>query len=391
MSAASTTVNATDRTIESAGLATPKHLPALDGLRAVAILMVILTHVNQGWVAALSIYVNSWPEMPTFALRGSLRGIGAGAANGVQLFFVVSAFTLTIGMPRYGRRLVTYATRRLARVGPGYWVAGILYTLLAGMAPRMWAPDGVSPLDLLVAFLFGSVWRGEGPLAVVPGGWSVCCEVAFYVALPFALLVIDNRLWRAGLLAALAAAFAQWRYIHGLRGGSSGFYLFVSPTQQAAVFLCGIIAAIVYQRNILPPMRGPGILAMGLLLAAVLVLPLLPIPAWVLQGHLIFAVLVAGAVVLAAHDPPWLLANRAMRRIGEVSYSMYLVHFVILLPSLKLALWLVPAADWRTMLIHYAITTAAAFVIACFTYAVIERPAIRWAARQSSRWMVPAD
>jgi peptidoglycan/LPS O-acetylase OafA/YrhL len=255
----------------------------------------------------------------------------------------------------------------------------------------MWAPDGVSPLDLLVAFLFGSVWRGEGPLAVVPGGWSVCCEVAFYVALPFALLVIDNRLWRAGLLAALAAAFAQWRYIHGLRGGSSGFYLFVSPTQQAAVFLCGIIAAIVYQRNILPPMRGAGILAMGLLLAAVLVLPLLPIPAWVLQGHLIFAVLVAGAVVLAAHDPPWLLANRAMRRIGEVSYSMYLVHFVILLPSLKLALWLVPAADWRTMLIHYAITTAAAFVIACFTYAVIERPAIRWAARQSSRWMVPAD
>jgi peptidoglycan/LPS O-acetylase OafA/YrhL len=70
-----------------------------------------------------------------------------------------------------------------------------------------------------------------------------------------------------------------------------------------------------------------------------------------------------------------------MRKIGEVSYSMYLLHFAVLAPSFRLAASLLPAGDWRTFLAHMAITTAMTFLLSCCTYRLIERPAVRWAAR----------
>jgi peptidoglycan/LPS O-acetylase OafA/YrhL len=74
----------------------PKHMPAMDGLRGVAIIMVVFTHIGGGVNTALAIVQNTegWP--PSFQLPFWLDKILESAGNGVQLFFVVSAFTLTI-------------------------------------------------------------------------------------------------------------------------------------------------------------------------------------------------------------------------------------------------------------------------------------------------------
>ena len=108
----------------------PRHLPALDGLRGIAILLVILTHASGGWLAAASIELDtfSWPA--TFSLPGWLSRVSGQAIHGVTLFFVVSAFTLTLSLAK-GGDLRAYAIRRIARVGPGYWLAGIVYPLIA--------------------------------------------------------------------------------------------------------------------------------------------------------------------------------------------------------------------------------------------------------------------
>lgn len=359
----------------------PKHMPALDGLRGVAILLVILSHVSSGWPAALSILENTNGWTSTFTLPVWLSRASDSARDGVQLFFVISAFTLTLRMGRSSdSSLRSYAFRRLARVGPGYWLAAIGYTLVAGLSPRLWAPHGVSGADLAIATVFGSPWQGGAALAVVPGGWSVCCEIVFYIALPFLIWVISGRIFRALLLVGLAIFVAWVR--QSLVADPDGFSSFFNPVVQAPVFLCGVAAAIILMRATLPPPRIPGA-AILLLAIGIFAIPFSPVPH--LPHYLQFGFLVAVVVALAAIHPPWILATRFMRKIGEVSYSMYLVHFAVLAPSLRLAERLFPANDWRTMIIDFVITSATSFTISCLTFVIIERPAIRWASGRTRR------
>jgi peptidoglycan/LPS O-acetylase OafA/YrhL len=329
----------------------PKHMPALDGLRGVAILMVILAHAGDG---------------PGVALPHWLGAFLNSAQLGVALFFIVSAFTLTVRAQRDHGGLRSYALRRLARVGPGYWLAGVAYTLVFGLSPRLFAPHGVGTADMIVAAVFGSAWQGGASLAVVPGGWSISCEIAFYIALPFLIRIIDGRIWRAIALTGLAIAVARLYTYYAMLGGADSFSVYVNPIGQAPVFLCGVTAALLAARARWRLVPGLAIA----LLALTIVTP----------SQLPFAFLAAAVVALSAVHPPWLLASRAARRIGEVSYSMYLIHFALLRTSFRMAEWLIPASDWRTMLLFFAVTASATFAIACLTYQFVELPVIRWAA-----------
>jgi peptidoglycan/LPS O-acetylase OafA/YrhL len=352
----------------SPGMVLPKHMPALDGLRGVAILLVLLTHVAQGWSGALSIYEDPAGLPPTFSIPSWLRLVASGASHGVQLFFVVSAFTLTVRAREKPGSLPGYALRRLARVGPGYWLAGLVYTCLAGFGPRLWAPDGVSGVDLVVAAVFGSVWRGGGSLAVVPGGWSVCCEVAFYVMLPVILWAARGQVRLAAWLTCASMVIACVWIVYGVE--LSAF----DPVLQAPVFMCGVTAAFVVLQG-----RNPGIsrLPLVLLFAAIVLLPVSPIGAAGFLSQTVFAAISATVVALVAVDPPSFLASPPMRAIGQVSYSMYLVHFALLSGALRAALWIVPSSDWRTMAVHFCLTAAGSFALSCVTYRLIEQPAVR--------------
>jgi exopolysaccharide production protein ExoZ len=355
-------------------------MPALDGLRAVAILMVVLTHVTRGRQAALSIVYDTtnWPT--SFALPSWLEKIGNAGDLGVQLFFVVSAFTLTVRASRSNEDLKGYALRRIFRVGPGYWLAGIAYTLLAGFAPRLWAPDGISPTDIAVAAAFGSAWQGGASFAVVPGGWSISAEVAFYFALPVIIRMINGRIWRAVALTCLAMVGAElWAFYLALHHAWD-FFAYRNPLVQAPVFLCGVTAALAAMRFKMP--NWPN-MALLLLSFAILLLPVLHVQG--LLQHLPFALLAAGAAALSATHPSRVLASTALGRVGEVSYSMYLVQFACLYGSLRMAEFLFPSANWVTMLVHYAFTASASFGLACLTFKFVEQPPIRWAAAQCRR------
>ena len=351
----------------------PKHLPALDGLRGVAILLVVLTHCSGGWQAALSLTQNTRLWAPTFDLPRWLGVVSGEAVHGVTLFFVVSAFTLTRSLAQ-GADLRRYVIRRVARVAPGYWLAGIAYTLAAGLVPRLWAPDGVAPSDLVVAAVFGSAWQGGASMAVVPGGWSVSCEVAFYAALPLLLWVIQGRLWRAAALTVTASVAVQIAARHGIVAHTWSYVpQYINPMVQAPVFLCGITAALLVRHSHLPYLPYCPYVLLALAIFAV---PFNPVGEWYLQHHLAFAVLAAAAVALAATRPPRLLGSAVMRRVGEVSYSMYLVHFALLSPSLWLAERLVPADHWQTLALHLLLTSSTSFVAATVLHRWVEVPGI---------------
>ena len=343
-------------------------------------MMVVLTHCSGGWQAALAPWQDTLAMPLTFTVPLWLGTIAGQGSHGVQLFFVISAFLLTIQAGRRHDDWLAYTVRRIARVGPGYWLAGLAYAVPTGLAPRLWAPSGVMPTDLGIAAAFGSAWQGGASLAVVPGGWSVCCEVAFYAVLPALLWLIGGRLWRAVLLAGAAAIgvllLTQWELTHG------GWHFvphFINPLVQAPVFLAGIAAAVSTQR--LRPSRLPDA-TLALLALAVFGIPLLGIvvPMRQMLSHLPFAVLAASAVALAAQDPPRVLASALMRRLGKVSYSLYLVHFAQLAPCLAAAEWLKPSDGWATLALHFGLTASVSFGAACLGYRWVEQPCIRWAA-----------
>jgi peptidoglycan/LPS O-acetylase OafA/YrhL len=354
----------------------PKHMPALDGLRGVAILLVILTHVSTGWLSASAIYSDPGPLPETFMMPTWLLKIAHAGDLGVVLFFVVSAFTLTVRSTQWREDLAGYALRRVTRVGPGYWLAGIGYTLFAGLAPRMFAPNGISGIDFVVSALFGTSLHGGPAFAVVPGGWSVSVEICFYIALPAALRFIDGQIHRAlsATLIIMVLTEAWSVYVKHVYGWS--FFIYANPIDHAPVFLVGITAALIASRGRLP---NRPILAVGCLAFAIFALPLLHIPG--LLPQLPFAALVAISVALSARHAPRVLANRLLCHIGEVSYSMYLVHFAVLPASLHLSQWAFPASDWRTMFLHYGTSVAVSFAIACVTYKYIEQPPIRFVSR----------
>jgi len=366
----------------------PKHMPALDGLRGIAILMVILMHVGFGRSAAFSFYAVTANFPPTFVLPAWLDRIDGAAEHGVQLFFVISAFTLTLRAMTNANLNAGYLLRRIARVGPAYWLAALGYTLLTWQTPAVLASNGVMLFDYLSAISFANAWTGGAALLVVPGGWSVSCEVTFYVVLPLLLWLINGRIWRAVFLTILSAALAQARLRHYVLDGQWNFSLYANPIQHAPVFLCGITSAlIVMQRNI---PRTP-VVIVALLMTAIVSIPqgLTPPPQY-LSPYLAFSVLAAAVVALAAPYPLGVLSGGIMRKVGEVSYSMYLVHFVLLAPCLLVAEWLSPSDRWPTLIICYVLTATGSFLVACVTYRFIERPAIEWAAARTRGTLVAA-
>jgi peptidoglycan/LPS O-acetylase OafA/YrhL len=354
-------------------------MPALDGLRGVAILLVVMSHAAGGRAAAQSIFHNVVGWAMTFGLPGWADRISIGTDRGVQLFFVISAFTLTVQAMRHrGEDLGRYALRRVARIGPAFWLAALFYALFAGLGPHMWAPHGIAPADMVLGAAFASAWQGGAAMAVVPGGWSISCEVAFYLALPLLIPLTGGRIPRAVLLTLVSLALAQARAWAVMRAGGWGFPAYIHPIEQAPAFCCGVTAALVALQCRLPRVRG---LVAAVLAGAVIGLPLLGIPVWWALPNLPFAVLAAIAVAFAAAHPPAWLTGRGLRHVGTISYSLYLVHFAVLAPSLSLAMHLRPATDGITLLLHDAITLALSMPLASLTYAVIERPPIRWAAR----------
>ena len=165
-----------------------------------------------------------------------------------------------------------------------------------------------------------------------------------------------------------------------MHGGWNFVPQYINSVVQAPVFLAGIAAAVLAQRVRLP--RPPG-LSLALLALAVFGIPFLglAVRAWLVLPHLPFAALAAGVVALAAQHPPRLLASAPMRRLGEVSYSLYLVHFAFLAPCLAAAEWLTPGDGPATLTLHYGLTAAVSFGAACSGYRWVEQPSIQWAGR----------
>ena len=384
------------------------YIPAIEGLRGIAVLWVVLFHyvvVREGRFDD--------PAIAAFTAVKPLDVLAHNGYLGVDLFFIITGFLLTLPWFLRDARgesspsLREFYARRFWRIAPAYYVQLAVFFLvvlpiLKGIA--YWRSDLYVVVFNAVAhsvFLQNTTPLTSGSLNINGALWSLTAEAQYYVLLPL-VAPLFLRAPRASLVAAIAIAVA-WQM--GARHGFDGIIRFQLalgapwPWTEAMIrqllltqlpsyfahFAIGILAGRAWVRwraNPLAP--GP---RLALQFAAVAGLGVL----YVVYGHLgpflgeitwLVTPFAFGAVffALAASDTKVahpILGEGPLRWLGRVSYSAYLYHLLVL------ALWNAhpPASGWASLPLYLATV----FSIAWVSWRFVERPFLRKSSFGSSR------
>jgi peptidoglycan/LPS O-acetylase OafA/YrhL len=315
-------VNATPDPLRTAA---PYH-PALDGLRAVAVVAVVLFHAGA---------------------TSNLADLARGGFIGVSVFFTLSGYLVTTLLLRDADRLGhvdlrRFWSRRLKRLAPASLTVVLAAVLLAGTS---WS--GMRMVDAAAGVFGYTNWHvigsGEGALLrtiVGPLGpyWSLAVEEQFYVLLSIAVVVSLRTArpirtltgvvvvgWFGSLLVQLLVSGPQYRLEFGT--DAKGAELLAG---------CGL-AILLHERPGLLDRLGAGLSRAGIA-AFVVVLGIIALadldPPWLLHGGYALVSLVSTVLVASLLIPgplTSLLARSPAAFVGRMSYSWYLVHWPVIL------------------------------------------------------------
>jgi peptidoglycan/LPS O-acetylase OafA/YrhL len=313
----------------------PIRIAPLDGLRGVAILLVLLHNSGTVSGALSSIGLKLWAALV------------APGWVGVQLFFALSGFLITRilleskGADGYVRR---FYMRRILRIFPLYYAALAIVFFVAPHVRGLEALAERYPRSALWYWSYLANWALPfGSLAPSLGHfWSLAVEEQFYIVWPAVVLVLRERslaaLCISMVLAALVVRVALFRIYEPITASSAAYNFTIARCDALAM---GALVAVLarHPRAMAIALRWTYRVAVAsaLAIAAILVMqrgfhPLeFPI---VTVGQTVLAML-SGALVLLCLSPSASAATvrwqRAMsvswlRSVGKYSYAMYVVH-----------------------------------------------------------------
>lgn len=345
-----------------AAFASTRHFPALDGLRAASVLLVVTAHLHS----------DAWREL--FGQQG------------VTAFFVLSGFIITTLLVREeaatGRvSLRGFYVRRAFRVVPLYALVLAVYVVaVLGLGVEADKRAGLlHALPYYLTFtnelvLFGDAFRGQIPFYQ---SWSLGVEEKFYVLWPLLGFVL---LGRAGRFSALAVA----------TGAACVVQLVAGPdwTRWYEPVLVGCLLALLLHRRRafagLARLAGPGWMFCSVAaLAATHVL----LNYDTRLGELLYPFFAAALIVgLVTGDSPVrrALASRVVAHVGTRAYGIYLVHILVVnLVDRVVA----PDATLTAMtLLNLLAVVALSYAVADALHRTVERPLIGIGRRVSARF-----
>ena len=344
-------------------------LPALDGLRGVAVLAVMAFHFSNarfqgGWL-------------------------------GVEVFFVLSGYLITSILLNEYRATGTisvanFYVRRALRLGPAL-VAGIVLAdlvMLAFKNPAITPSFGIARSDAAALFYVANIVQVSNPgnIGAISHTWSLSIEEQFYLVWSAAMLLIvakSRQPWRWALAAGVVAALITAALL-AMHVAPASLYL-VSTTHAIGLLL-GCTAAL------WPRLRALATQPVAIAGAATLVAMSLVVKttdSWMYVAG--FPVVGVAATMLVAHSATssgWLvraLSNGPLTSIGRVSYGLYVYHIPILLVAKALA----PSHTFTRLALLTA-AWVATFAVAYLSYRWIEKPALRIKNRWSPRSLAPS-
>lgn len=348
------------------------HRPNIDVLRAMAVLAVVAHHLH----------AHAGLRLPYLETYGGLLG--------VQLFFVLSGYLISASAAQHDP--ADYAVHRVLRIFPAYWVAFLGLGLLSSWRlplDRILEHPGAFALSLLNLQQLHAVSLFE--MDVLSVTWTLTVEVLWYLSAPLALWAMRRSPgWTFVAMAAIAmgwAALAQGEALLPLYAGGLAalertplpgqLHVLIASAFPAQLVFFGLGALVFQLRDRLDAVPW-GVWPM-LALLGLGTLPWHihhPAPTGLFSGVGLAALFVA---LLRAPDPPGGLPTRFLVFTGRISYSIYLLHFPLIVAAHKRLGHLGPA--------HMLVTLALIYLLAWLLYRHVERPGMRWA----RRWRRPRD
>jgi len=274
-----------------------KVLPNLDGIRAAACLIVVLSHT---------------PLLKNLTTLGSI---------GVGVFYALSGFLMSYlyARERWNLKSVCfYGIARFSRIAPVYWLVVSICIIISYMTPQSdFSMRIMGATQILRHYFFG------GSVGVF---WSIPSEIQYYIFFLLVWFAIAQRAVRTYVLPMLALLCSGFFLSHNLWPG-------LALPHMLHFFLAGSIAGLIprgdwdrhSEKTILPFLQ---IVALLLLFS----------PVWLYTKQIALyaatelGVVFAFSVYLLSIPSNWttfVFASPLMRRIGQASFSIYLMHLLV--------------------------------------------------------------
>jgi peptidoglycan/LPS O-acetylase OafA/YrhL len=324
----------------------------IDGLRAIAVLSVMVYHADAAWLP--------------------------GGFLGVDVFFVISGYLITsliLNDLRQGRfSFANFYERRARRILPALFLVVIACIPIAVLTMRPSQLEAFAQ-SVLATTLFSSnflfwleagYFMAEAELKPLLHTWSLAVEEQYYLLFPLVMFILP---WRSLKMTALClglvcvASFATAVYLADA-APAANFYLLPS---RAWELMAGALCAVVgLRQNRLAPLLS----ALGLALiigSFIQVSAAMSTPSWPTLPLVLGTVLVILFASPKGGPAEWLLTTRPMVQVGLISYSAYLWHFPLLAfarlssPS--------PLTDFQALGLLFV-----ALILAYLSYRLVEQP-----------------
>ncbi len=351
-------------------------IPALDGLRGIAILLVLLRHSIIG-------LDSSSP------LVSRVFGIGKFAGSGVDLFFVLSGFLIggilldAQASPRY---YSTFYARRAYRILPLYFAVTTLVLLRYIRIPL--SIPSLAYLTFTQNFFMARA-GGMGATGLLVT-WSLAIEEQFYLVIPFIVRTIRGRRLAIALACMIAAVPFLRLWVHHVRIlPNGGFACFALMPCRADALCLGVLSAYLVRR----PAFWKGLMAhrsllwltTGILFAGVVFLSYpeydvfsFRVTTW---GYSVVALFYACCLLITVSSStgiwhsalcsPWLM------RLGTLAYCTYLLHFPLIQVGRHALLLLVPSHPEAAYVLGALAAVAMTLVLATLSWRFFEQPLLR--------------
>jgi peptidoglycan/LPS O-acetylase OafA/YrhL len=333
----------------------------IDGLRAIAVISVIINHLN--------------------------HAVLPGGYLGVDVFFVVSGYVITMSLEKttyssLGAQLLHFYSRRIKRLMP----ALLVMAFVCSAAIRFFEPDAKVTTITGVTSIFGvsniflfaeatNYFGKSAELNIFSHTWSLGVEEQFYLLYPFLLRwrMRDYR-FRIGLLLALST-ISLLLFVGMYRGNLPAAY-FLMPLRFWELGLGCVLALIT------PVSEDSGIGQPIKLNATIPLLVMVPTLFLAHRYPIACTVAIVASTACLIGSSRYgsivyrLLSNRLARYLGAISYSLYLWHW----PVVCLSRWTIGIHLWSL-----PFQIAAILVLSMASYHLIENP-LRRSAWIGGRW-----
>jgi peptidoglycan/LPS O-acetylase OafA/YrhL len=324
------------------------YTPALDGLRAIAVMLVLLTHAN-------------------FQL-------GTNGVLGVDIFFALSGFLITTLLieeyRKYGKiHFVAFYIRRTFRLFPALYLLLIVILCYLSIAPvehamRYDIMRGIWSSALYVNNI-SWVWGWGKDEYLLAHTWSLANEEQYYLVWPFILLLMfhfkKNR-FILYLLGTIVMLVLFWRLF------SDGNMLF-SSLWTDSIFIGSFFAFFRYEFYGIQFRQ----FSLLILLIAILVIGVFPVK-WYMSIYqyggrgfigIITGILIIGTLNLKSGYLVKILSNKIIVFVGKISYSLYLWH----VPIFRLFKW---HSNWPPH-ISFIMKFITTFLVASVSFYLLEK------------------